>query len=114
MSHPRPINVAYPENQLTQRFFASRSLQGKLLEFYLSDGTAVKGFITGLDDDNLQICALPNLAAMLLSTNHLAQVCETGKTIEDLAPQDIEKARKYTKIFRRISEKELSLSNDED
>lgn len=108
MSQPKTVNIAYPENQLTQRFLGSRQVQNKELEFYLSDGAIIKGFVTGLDDDSVQVCALPELTATLLSTRHIVQIRETGFTLDDLPPSQAEDAKKFTKIFRRVSERELN------
>lgn len=107
MSQPKVIDIAYPENQLTQRYLGSRAVQGKELEFFLSDNEIVTGFVTGIDDDNLQVCVTPSLGAEMLSTRHVLRVRETGKILEDLKGSDLEDARRYTKIFRRVAENEL-------
>lgn len=114
MTTPKTLNIAYPENQLTQRYLAARAVQGKELEFFMHDQEPVKGYITGIDDDNYQVCVSDGLNAELLSTRHVFNVRETGKTFNDLSPADAEEVKKYTKIFRRISENELSRPDDED
>lgn len=108
MTVPRTINIAFPENQLTQRYIGSRAVQGKELEFFLSDREVVTGFVTGIDDDNLQVCTTPSLEAEMLSTRHVLRVRQTGRGIEDLPEDQIEDARRYTKIFRRVADNELS------
>lgn len=108
MTHQKMVNIAYPDNQLTQRFIGSRQVQEKELEFFMSDGAIIKGFVTGLDDDSVQLCTLPDLTATLLSTMHIVQVKETGQTLSDLPPGQAEDARRFTKIFRRVSERELN------
>lgn len=108
MSQPKIVNIAYPDNQLTQRFIGSRQVQGRELEFFMSDGAIITGFVTGLDDDSVQLCTLPNLTATLLSTLHIVQVRETGQTLDDLPADQVEDAKKFTKIFRRVSERELN------
>lgn len=112
MSQQKNIDIAYPENQLTQRYFGSRAIQGKELEFFLPDGEIVTGFVTGLDDDSIQVCTTPGLSATLLSTRHVMQVRETGMTLDSLKGSDSEDARRYTKIFRRVAERELNRDTD--
>ena len=112
MSQPKIIDIAYPENQLTQRYLGSRAVQGKELEFTLSGGQVVTGFVTGIDDDNIQVCTTPGLDAEMLSTRHITRVRETGRVLEDLQGPDLEDARRYTKIFRRVAERELTRDSD--
>lgn len=112
MSQQRSIDIAYPENQLTQRYLGSRALQGKELEFFLSDTESITGFVTGIDDDSFQVCTTPSLDAELLSTRHVIRVRETGKSLDDLRGSDGEDARRYTKIFRRVAERELTRDSD--
>lgn len=111
---PRRLDIAYPDNQLTQRYLAARAIQGKQLEFMLSDGAAIKGFVTGIDDDNLQVCAGDDMKATLLSTRHVMQVNETGETIDSMPSWMHEDLKRFTRIFRRVSENELSRSSDDD
>lgn len=112
MSQQKSIDLAYPENQLTQRYFGSRALQGKELEFFLSDSTVITGFVTGLDDDHIQVCTTPGLRATLLSTRHIVQVKESGQTLDNLTGSTADDARRYTKIFRRVAERELNRDTD--
>lgn len=112
MTQPRQLAIAYPDNQLTQRYLAARSIQGKELEFSLPDGTVIKGFVTGIDDDNYQVCASDGLNAELVSTRHAFNIRETGRTFSDLSLEDEEAVKRYTKIFRRVAEKELSGSDE--
>lgn len=112
MSQPKIIDIAYPENQLTQRYLGSRAVQGKELEFKISDGQVITGFVTGIDDDNIQVCTTPGLDAEMLSTRHVMRVRETGKSLDDLRGSDGEDARRYTKIFRRVAERELTRDSD--
>lgn len=108
MSAPRMIKIAYPENQLVQRYIGSRQVQGKELEFFLSDGAIRKGFVTGIDDDSIQITRIPDLTSSLLSIAHIIEISETGLTFNDLPEDQRESAQKFTKIFRRVSENELN------
>lgn len=114
MSTQRRLDIAYPDNQLTQRYLAARAIQGKELEFYFPDGIIIKGYVTGIDDDNYQVCVSDGLNAELLATRHVFSVRETGKTFNDLPPAEAEEVKKYTKIFRRISENELGRQNEDD
>lgn len=113
MTHPKTVNIAYPDNQLTQRFIGSRQVQGKELEFFMSDGAVITGFVTGLDDDSVQLCTLPGLTATLLSTMHIVQIKETGGIMDDLPGSQADEVKKFTKIFRRVSERELSRDTDD-
>lgn len=108
MTTPRTINIAYADNQLIQRFLGSRGVQGKIIEFFLSDGAVVRGLTTGMDDDGYQVCEIPSLTATILSTDHVIQMRETEETIDDLPADLIEDAKRFTKIFRRVADKELS------
>lgn len=112
MTQPRQLAIAYPDNQLTQRYLAARAIQGKELEFFLPDGTIIKGYVTGIDDDNYQVCASDGLNAELVSTRHAFNIRETGKTFNDLPPADAEDVKRYTKIFRRVAENELSRQDE--
>lgn len=114
MTQPKHLNIAYPENQLSQRYYAARSLQSKEVVFYMSDGRDVKGFVTGLDDDVVQVCAGEEMKASLLYIPHIVQVLETGETIDTMPSRMQEDLRKYTRIFRRVSENELSRQPEKD
>lgn len=108
MTVPKTLNIAYPDNQLVQRYIGSRQAQGKELEIKRSDGVIMTGFVTGLDDDAVQLCATPNLDAVLLGIPHIVSYGETGRTLDDLPADQIEEAKRFTKIFRRVSDNELS------
>lgn len=113
MTQPKIVSIAYPENQLVQRFIGSRQIQGKELRFYLSGGWGtVVGFVTGLDDDGIQVCDTTTLKASILSTAHVVHIEETGKTFDDLPAGDAEDIKRFTKIFRRVAQKELSRDDD--
>lgn len=110
MTAPKMINIAYPANQLVQRYIGSRQVQGRELKFFLSDGASRVGYVTGLDDDAVQITRVPELTSSLLSTAHIIEVEETGRTFEELPEDQRESVQKFTKIFRRVSENELDRS----
>lgn len=114
MTAPKTLHIAYPDNQLVQRYVGSRQVQGKELELTRSDGVTVTGFVTGLDDDVVQLCATPNLDAILLGIPHIIAYGETGRTIDDLPADQIEEAKRFTKIFRRVAENELSRGPEDD
>lgn len=112
MTTPKRLNIAYPDNQLVQRYVSSRQVQGKELEFTSSDGVITSGFLTGLDDDAYQVCATPELNSVLLSIPHVIRVVETGRTFADLPTGQSEDVQRFTKVFRRVSENELSRGMD--
>ena len=114
MTQPKHLNIAYPANQLTQRYYAARALQSKEIVFYMSDGRDVKGFITGLDDDAVQVCAGDEMKASLLYIPHIIQVVETGNTIDTMPKEMQEDLRRFTRIFRRVAENELARPQDKD
>lgn len=110
--------VSLPDDEMWQSFVAIRVVRKSLLEFTTVNGEKVEGFITGIDDDWLQITTRHGLNAVLLHISNISKVMETGQKLMSLfesneySQDDVRKVEKFSANTRAAAHEFLRGKKD--
>ena len=106
------VQVGLQGDQVFQKYIATTARKIREIRFACVDAIYI-GFVTGLDREWVQLALtfegenVTNLERTLVRLENICSVRETGRGIEDLKPLQAEATRKYTSLFRKISNGEL-------
>lgn len=104
------FNIALSGNELLQKFIARRVAKELEVSVTYSTGGEVTGFITGLDEDWLQVTSTRRLSSVLINLSTVGTIQSTGRHLRDLPPRDREKVKGYLFAIKKTSVRELELS----
>lgn len=106
-----PVSIGLPGDQIMQRYLVRRIFREAEFRFQLSDGTAREGFITGIDDEFVQVSTSDEPPrALLLRRSVIGEISETGHRLADKAPALQERIRQYSSALRNACERSLGVN----
>ena len=104
------LSLSLPADALWQSFMALRVNRNALLKFTRGN-LKVTGYVTGLDEDWLQICTRAGLSTMLISLSGDLVVEETGILLANddlLSEEEKKKVLDYSSAIRSASKNFLA------
>lgn len=106
------VNIGLQSDQILQRYLVRRIHREVEFKIVETDGTEHIGFITGFDEECMQISTTPRNDVeeprAILIFFPLRRIEETGETIEHLDHEAKGKIRSYSHALRAECEKTLS------
>lgn len=112
MSGKGTVNIGLNNDQIFQRYLVRRIHREVEFKIVETDGTEHIGFITGFDEECIQISTTPRNEVedprAVLVFWPIRRIEETGETIEHLAHEAKSRIRSYSHALRSQCEKTLS------
>lgn len=106
-----PVSIGLPGDQIMQRYLVRRIFREAEFRFQLSDGSVREGFITGFDEDFMQVSTSDETPrALLLQRSAILEIGETGKRLADKPPMLQERIRQYSAALRNACERALGVN----
>lgn len=110
------VNIGLASDQIMQRYLVRRIHREVEFKIVETDGTEHIGFITGFDEECIQISTTPRDQSeeprAVLIFWPLRRIEETGETIEHLEHEAKAKIRSYSHALRKQCEKTLAQEPD--
>lgn len=112
MTNP-PFTVALPGDSMWQRAIAKRVVRKVEVSFALLDGTSISGWVTGLDENWLQLTDR-RLEMHIISLDKVVALTETGFKFHevDFTPEDRQKFEAFTNRFNKVCQETLRRAGD--
>ena len=105
------VSIGLPGDQIMQRYLVRRIFREAEFRFQLSDGSLREGFITGFDEDFMQVSTSDEPPrALLLKRTAIVEIGETGQRLADKAPALQERIRQYSSALRNACERALGVN----
>lgn len=94
--------VSLSEDEMWQSFVAIRAVRKSLLEITTVSGDVIEGFITGIDEDWIQLTSRGNYEAILINLGNISHTKDTSKTLmglfheEEISMEEVKRVEQYS------------------
>ena len=103
------FDMSLPNDIVLQRFVAKRIKAMSPLEFTMQSGKQWRGWVSGIDDETIQLCQCGSLKIVMLNRSSIESV-EEYELVAGLTKYQSDEVKGFTKRMTLVAEK--ALDND--